>query len=200
VNVVRSPKENEMRTLLVAVAAVALVAGSASMVVAQREPLFGPMTPGRVSGELTRTGGDYEGTVQELGELMYRVEGVTGNYEVSSDDARLGGVARTTTDWIGHYPPALVAVGDTAWLIEDDRGAWSGSTHTIASIADEDPINTSEQVHLDGSGAYEGLTAYLVVDWAEESFVGALIPDQMPELPDDWLEQYQAAAVDADGE
>ena len=184
-------KENQMRALSVTV-----------IVVAQQEPLFGPMTPARVSGGFTRTGGDYEGTVQELGELMYQVEGVTGKYSVSSDDARLGGTAKTTTDWIGHwighYPPALIAVGDTAWLIEDDRGTWTGSTRTIGSIADEDPINTSEQVHLDGSGAYEGLTAYLVVDWEQDSFVGALIPDEMPELPDDWMEQYQASAGDAD--
>jgi len=188
-----------MRTLAVAALTVTLVAGSASMAVGQ-EPLFGPMTPARVSGEFTRTDGDTEGTVQELGEVMYRVEGVTGDYEVSSNDARLGGTAKTNTDWIGHYPPALVAIGDTTWLIEDDRGAWSGTTHTIASIADLDPINTNEQVHLDGSGAYEGLTAYLVVDWAENSFVGALIPDEMPELPDDWMEQYQASAEAADEE
>jgi len=189
-----------MRTLLVAITAVALVAGSASMVVAQREPLFGPMTPARVNGELTAIEARTEGTMQELGELMYRVDGATGSYEVSSDDARLGGTATMTTDWIGHYPPALVAIVDITWLIEDDRGTWSGSTHTVASMADEDPINTDEQVHLDGSGAYEGLTAYLVVDWTEETFVGALIPDEMPELPDDWMEQYQAAAGDADGE
>jgi hypothetical protein len=189
-----------MRTVSVAVIAMVLVSGSAGMVVAEQEPLFGPMTPARVSGELTPIDAGGEGTVQELGELMYRVEDVTGNYEVSSDDARLGGTARTITDWTGHYPPALVAIGDTTWVIEDDRGTWSGSTHTIASIGDEDPINTNEQVHLDGSGAYEGLTAYLVVDWAEVSFVGALIPDEMPELPDDWMERYQASAGDAEEE
>jgi hypothetical protein len=181
---------------VIVVVAVALIAGSASLVVAAEEPLFGPMTPARVSGELMPTDARSEGTVQELGELMYRVEGVTGNYEVSSDDARLGGSARLTADWIGYYPPALVAVDDSVWLIEDDRGSWSGSTHVISSMADEDPIDVNERVDLDGSGAYEGLTAYLIIDWAEESFVGAIIPDEMPELPADWMEQYQASGDD----
>ena len=61
-------------------------------------------------------------------------------------------------------------------------------------MGDDDPINADEQVILDGSGAYAGLTAYLIIDSEDETFLGAIIPDEMPELPADWLDIYQSAA------
>ena len=59
-------------------------------------------------------------------------------------------------------------------------------------MADEDPINVDEQVILEGSGAYEGLTAYVIVDHSNETFIGAIIPAEMPELPEDWMDIYQS--------
>ena len=63
-------------------------------------------------------------------------------------------------------------------------------------MADDDPVNTAAHIILDGSGAYEGLTAYVIVDHEKEAFIGAIIPDVMPELPPDWLVIYQAAYED----
>lgn len=184
-----------MRPLSIAAMVTALVIGSAGAAWAADQPLFGPMSPGRVVGELTAIDTGSEGSIEELGELMYRVEDAVATYRLDSDDARLGGILTSTGSWTGYYPPALVAISDVAWLIEDERGTWSGSSHGVSSMADGDPINVNERVDLDGAGAYAGLTAYLVIDWAEETFVGALIPDVMPELPDDWMEIYQASAA-----
>jgi hypothetical protein len=176
----------------VSIAAVLFIA-TAGAVSAQAEPLFGPMAPARIAGGWVHTGDYREGQVEQLGELMYQVTGTVTTVDVTSDDARFNGTATATGDLIGHYPPALVAVVDTNWLIEDDAGAWMGSSRQLASMADDDPVNTAPHLILDGSGAYEGLTAYVIVDPEEETFVGAIVPDEMPELPPDWVEIYEAS-------
>jgi len=186
-----------MRMLCVAIITVALLAGSAIGVTGQEEELFGPMAPARVMGEFVHEGIVSEGTVEELGELMVRTEGAVSAYRWTSSDPRLGGHGTATGDWTGWYPPALVAAFETIWMIENEQGTWSGSSRGVASIGDEDPVNTDEQVVLVGSGAYEGLTAYLVLDGDAETFLGAIIPAEMPELPDDWLAAYQSVVEEA---
>jgi len=182
-----------MRTLRMATMTVVLIAGSSGAVTAEDELLFGPMTPARVSGDFAYVESISEGTVEELGESMWQTEGSANAYRVTSSDPRFGGDATTTTDWIGFYPPSLVATAETEWLVEDQHGSWSGLSRSIASMADEDPINVPEQVVLTGSGAYAGLSAHLIVDYSDETFLGAIIPDEMPDLPADWLEIYQAS-------
>lgn len=183
-----------------AVAAVLVVATGAG-VVAEDEPLFGPNSPARLDGELIWQADQEEGQeqVEQLGELMFRSSGNSTTYRVTSGDARFKGTATVTGDWIGAFPPALVFVADRAWRLEDDLGAWTGNGRRLVSMADDDPLNVEEQVILDGSGAYEGLTAFVIIDFEAERFVGAIIPDEMPELPEDWLEIYQAAAEEAPG-
>ena len=157
------------------------------------EPLFGPMAPARISGEWVYTDVYEEGEVEQLGELMFSSTGGYSTYRVTSGDPRFEGTATVTGDWISAYPPALVTVADRDWRLEDDAGAWAGSDRRLLSMADDDPLNAAEQAILDGSGAYEGLTAFVIIDFETQSFVGAIIPDQMPELPPDWMEVYQAA-------
>jgi hypothetical protein len=158
------------------------------------EPLFGPHTPARVSGGWVHIGVVAEGGVEQLGELMFETSGAVAMYQVTSDDSRLTGTATATGGWIGWYPPALVAVVETRWLIKGEVGAWTGSSERVASMGDNDPINVDEQLILVGSGTYEGLTAYVILDSDAETFQGAIIPDEMPELPDDWMEIYQSQA------
>lgn len=184
-----------MHTVTRASISMALLVGAATVSVAADEPLFGPMAPARVSGTWVYADAVSDGQVEKLpGELMFATTGGVTTYDVTGDDLRLGGTATLTRDWTGAYPPALVMVMDTEWHIEDEAGAWTGSSRRLASMADLDPVNVAEQVILDGSGAYEGLSAYLIVDWEQESFLGAIIPDDMPEIPADWVEIYQSAA------
>lgn len=185
-----------MRTVgIVSIASILFIA-TAGGVPAQDEPLFGPMAPARIDGGWVDNGDYREGQVEQLGELMYRTTGTVTTADVTSDDARFKGTATATVDLIGHYPPALVAVVDADWRIEDGAGAWSGSSRQLASLADDDPVNTGPRIILEGSGAYEGLTAYVIVDSERQTFVGAIIPDEMPELPSDWMDVYQAAHED----
>ena len=181
---------------LVAIASIVVAAAAAGGVSAQEEPLFGPMAPARLEGGWVLTNISDEGQVEQLGELMFESSGGFATFHVTSDDPRFKGTATVNGDWIGHYPPALVAVADSNWRMEDDWGAWMGSSRHLASMGDDSPLNADEQVILDGSGAYEGLTAYVIIDHAAEAFVGAIIPDVMPELPADWLEILQASSND----
>jgi hypothetical protein len=185
-----------MRTFALIASASILVAATAVGVSAEDEPLFGPMTPARIDGGWVWADAYEEGQVEQLGELMFQSSGGSATYHVTSGDPRFKGTATVTGDWISAYPPALVSVADRDWRIKDDAGAWMGSDRRLASMADEDPLNVPEQVILDGSGAYEGLTAFVIIDLEMNSFVGAIIPDQMPVLPDDWLEVYQATYED----
>ena len=177
----------------VIIAVVLLVVPGIGTAGQDEEPLFGPMTPARIDGGWVWADVYEEGQVEQLGELMFQSSGNSATYRVTSGDPRFKGTATVTGDWIGSYPPALVSVADRNWRIEDDAGVWVGSDRRLVSMADEDPLNVAEQAILDGSGAYEGLTAYVIIDIETQSFIGAIIPDQMPELPDDWLEVYQAA-------
>ena len=179
-----------MRTLGTTIVTVALVTSMASGALAEEELPFGPMTPARVSGELAYLDST-EANIVAFADLMYTYEGGSTVYALSSDDPRLGGTATSTFDGIGWYPPALVATGTTTWTIEDVRGSWTGGHRDIASTADVDPLNAASLVVLTGRGAYEGLTAHLRIDTGTERFVGAITPEQMPELPDDWMEIYQ---------
>ncbi len=185
-----------MRTFCVAIISLALLAVQAGGVAGQDEPLFGPMAPSRVAGSWVHDAAVAEGRVEQLGELMFKTVEAVGAYRVTSSDPRLGGMATATGGWTGWYPPALVAVVETSWLIEDAAGAWTGSSRRLASIGDEDAINAAEQVSLEGSGAYEGLTVYLIIESSDETFLGAIIPAEMPELPEDWMDIYQAAGGD----
>lgn len=185
-----------MRTCSVVAAASILVVATSVGVWAGDEPLFGPATPARIEGGWVYEADLEEGELEQLGQLMYRSSGGSALFRVTSGDARFKGAATVTGDWIGSYPPALVTVTDNHWRIEDGAGTWAGSDRHLVSMADNDPLNVEEQVILDGLGAYEGLTAYVIIDFETESFVGAIIPDRMPELPDDWLEVYQAAYGD----
>lgn len=182
-----------MRTVRSVSISLALLTGIATVSMAADEPPFGPMAPARVSGTWKYSDAVSEGQVERLpGELMFEVTGAVATYEVASDDARLSGTGTATRAWVTAYPPALVMVVDTDWRLENESGAWAGSSRRLASMADDDPLNVAEQVILDGSGAYAGLTAYLIIESAEQSFLGAIIPDEMPEIPADWVEIYQS--------
>lgn len=142
-----------MRALYRVIITLALVAGAAGEVSAQDEPLFGPMAPARVDGGWVHEGIVSEGQVEQLGELMFETTGAVASYEVTSNDPRLAGTATATGEWLGWYPPALVAVLETSWVIEGEAGSWKGSSRRVASMGDDDPINADEQIILDGSGA-----------------------------------------------
>ena len=71
------------------------------------------------------------------------------------------------------------------WEITNDGGSWTGINNALETAQGEDLENFdySGFVVLQGEGGYEGLGAYLIVDYTTEppSFRGAIFPG-LPEL------------------
>lgn len=185
-----------MRELPLLLISAALVTLPGVVVASDEEPLFGPMTPARISGEWVHQELLTEGDVDMVGELMASMDGARSRFTVTSDDPRFGGVTEVIGSWDGWWPPALVVISESQWVVGDGGDTWTGSSRQAASMADDDPINVPEQLFLDGAGAYEGLTAYVIIDHATETFIGVILPDEMPELPPDWMEIWQEATSD----
>ena len=62
--------------------------------------------------------------------------------------------------------------------LTNDGGRWTGSGTAIQ--AGETWAMTAV---LTGQGAYDGLTAYVTVDWYAGTLVGAIFPGPMPSAP-----------------
>jgi hypothetical protein len=64
-------------------------------------------------------------------------------------------------------------------------------------VTSDDPINVAEQLILEGAGTYAGLTAYISIDGDEATLLGAIIPDEMSELPADRMDIHRSWADEA---
>lgn len=114
-------------------------------------------------------------------------------FEWEASDPRLSGQVtvrdRTKTyprGWqaTGGAPPAAFVAAKT-YEVVSDGGRWVGSATGLDLTEPEDIV--LDTVILSGKGAYEGLTAYLLVDgdpnWENPTFRGMLFPDAMPVAP-----------------
>jgi hypothetical protein len=122
-----------------------------------------------------------EGTSERLRDRFYGMEGVTLGYEWDSDDPRLDGTATAVATWIGWYAPEFIAVMSTSWEFQNELGSWAGTATglgTLGSLSVDSAI-------LEGGGANEGLTAYLVFDWNDlpPGFRGVIFEGKMPAFP-----------------
>jgi hypothetical protein len=108
-------------------------------------------------------------------------KGVAYSYRFDATDDRLDGQAI----WTGHghrYPTEpMFEVQTNTWEVTNDEGGWSGMSTAVVGNG----LGDTEAAILEGSGAYEGLTAYLVMTWtrAGGNFRGAIFPGEMPEVP-----------------
>jgi hypothetical protein len=75
------------------------------------------------------------------------------------------------------------------WRIENDGGSWSGPSTAISGFGElpSDFTADLETVVLTGGGDYDGLSAYLVADWAPETGAtvqSAIFTGEMPPIPE----------------
>jgi hypothetical protein len=119
----------------------------------------------------------------ESGEVdgMFVRDSVGYTYTFASTDPRLSGDAL----WIGsgHRFPTnpMFEVQSATWEITTADGAWSGTSTALVGNG----LGDTDTIVLTGSGAYQGLMAYLVMNWtrAGGSFRGAIFPGGMPPVP-----------------
>jgi hypothetical protein len=122
-----------------------------------------------------------EGASERLRDRFYGMEGVTRSYEWDSDDPRLTGTAIGVATWIGWYAPEFIAVMSVSWDFQNELGSWTGTATGLGTFG----AVSVESAILEGGGAYEGLTAYLVFDWNDPppGFRGVIFEGEMPAFP-----------------
>lgn len=110
---------------------------------------------------------------------------------IEATDPRLTGslVRVLNADTYQVSPTEDVMVQTDLWRIETEQGTWLGESTGLShfgEIADEAATEIGTVV-LTGDGAYEGLSAYLFVDWAPEvgaDVQGAIFAGEMPPAPE----------------
>ena len=87
----------------------------------------------------------------------------------------------------------FVAPRSVSWRIENEGGAWTGQGYELHGWGADDPHQESwgaTVFMLTGEGGYEGLSAYLMVDWSTGSedtlptVDGAVFPGEAPPFPE----------------
>jgi hypothetical protein len=107
------------------------------------------------------------------------------------DDPRLTGTVTVAVNVDVHKESDFtdVVAGSLALRIENEAGSWSGQgtgvSHGGGGIPQEEALNLDTWL-LTGAGAYEGLSAYLIVDGTEDpaTVEGAIFAGEMPPFPE----------------
>jgi hypothetical protein len=173
-----------IRTSIISILSIGLLAGSAVGVAAQDEEAAEPSTPTMVMGTI-----DDDAAVRRAGEGIV-IEGI--RFEM--DDPRLTGTAtlatNVTTDEGSSFRQTWVL--GQALRLENEGGWWSGQgtgvEHTGGSANPEVALLHATWPLLTGAGDYEGLSAYLIVDQSQnpptvEGVIYAGEPPSLPEVP-----------------
>lgn len=165
-----------MRTLQLSLAGtviVVLLGGLSGAVAAQADPMAPAEVTGSISGKLLS-----HGESRPVDDVI-----VTAGWELANrweaSDPRLSGTTSELSTW-HRYQPGFEVVSTTI-VVENDGGRWVGTSTGM----DGSGFFTDTAV-LHGEGAYQGLTAYLIVEWEPPlaTFVGAIFPGGVPSFPD----------------
>ena len=177
-----------MRTLritLVGAALIALLGGLGAVVVAQDDGL----APTSATGTLAFVEPVPEAAISESGDAVMHDEATLHVHEWTSSDARLTGTATYTGTWHIYNPPAEdcddpEAEAGAVYEIVNDGGSWRCAGFR-APIPGPDGATNVHTLAFRGAGGYEGLSAYVLVDWSTSPFTfGALItPNAVPIVP-----------------
>jgi hypothetical protein len=151
-----------------------LVCGLAGTVVAQEDP----MAPAEVTGSIALEAMRSHGETSMMEDVVIRAGWhISNRWEAS--DPRLSGMSDELSTW-HRYEPGFELLS-TSLAVENEGGRWVGTSMGM----DGTGFFTDAAV-LHGEGAYEGLTAFLIIDWVPPSgsFIGAIFPGGMPPFPE----------------
>jgi hypothetical protein len=186
-----------IKTTVISVLALGLLAGSAVGVAAQDEAADDmPAGPVTFSGTFEGTWPPVdEGTFTFADGLeLVRDEVLAGS--IVTTDSRLTGAvlqAQNTDIHSASGRDQFVAPRSVSWRIENEDGAWTGQGHELHGWGSDDPHQEphgATVLMLTGEGGYQGLSAYLMVDWSTWSedtlptVDGALFPGEAPPFPE----------------
>jgi hypothetical protein len=145
--------------------------------------------PAGVTG--TTTLDDFSSTITfDGGPSGHREETSRMTFDWTASDPRLSGRVEATQERRA-YAHGTESVGTTRLSMANRQGTWAGNgtTYERAGRNGVPPAEGGgvriETAVLAGAGAYEGLTAYLVIDHASGTFMGILCTGAMP-APSDY--------------
>jgi len=182
-----------LKPTLISILAIGLLAGSAVGVAAQDEEAAAePSTPAKVTGTIDAEASDLVQEPTETvvdGTLEVR-DGVFAGDRFEMDDPRLTGTANVAFNVDVHKASDFIDIGSQtlAMRIENEAGSWSGQGtsgfHGGATIPEDEAFQLDTWL-LTGADAYEGLSAYLVVDGTEDppTVEGVIFAGELPPFP-----------------
>jgi hypothetical protein len=182
-----------LKPTFISILAIGLLAGSAVGVAAQEEEAAAePSTPVKVAGTINTEASDLVQKPTETvvdGTLEVRDVIVKGD-RFEMDDPRLTGTATLAVNVDVHKASDFIDIGSQALAmrIENETGSWSGQGtsgfHNGATIPEGEAFQLDTWL-LTGADAYEGLSAYLVVDGSEDppTVEGVIFAGEMPPFP-----------------
>jgi hypothetical protein len=172
--------------LTTALLAASLLAIATSAAAQSPEPTPADTSTGSawVTGTVTGgTGGQVSsGAADTAGVMRYRYHWEDTLIDMS--DPRLSGTMSAIYDQDVHTGAAgdvpTFSVGAGTYRIENEEGSWEGPN--IFLFEGASPTGTSDTGLLVGSGAYEGLSAFLVFDFSQTQapVVGVIFPGELP--------------------
>ena len=169
-----------IKTISISILTIGLLAGSAVGVAAQDEAATDASTPVYVTATVGEPADFVSGTYSDdamQGEQLVDIP-------VDASDPRLSGlldiVMNGTSD--GSPDDLLAQLQSHAWRLENDGGAWVGTGPSVQLIGSDGPLMFQEAVLLVGEGGYDGLAAFVTVDYfadvpLEAVIVGADAPE-----------------------
>jgi len=165
-----------LRTALVGLVALALTMGLGGAAIAQDDALATSATTGTLE-------------LSEPVDVGMHDEAVEHVHTWTAEDPRLTGTATYTGTWEIYDPPAEdcddpESEAGSMYEIVNDGGGWACSG-VRAPIPGPDGATNVHVLALTGTGGYEGLYAYIMIDWGTDPFTfSALItPNEVPIVP-----------------
>ena len=167
------------RTLLIAAIAIGLLAASTIGVSAQDETEG--VEPTSVTGSTVGYRQVSPGTVTSI-DGIERTSGVVSTNRWSTSDARLSGDVTYNGNWYHSADPEL-SIQSGTYEVTNDGGTWLGeaTAYGIQTLGID-----MDTVILTGQDGYDGLTAYVVLDFGSGAgaISGVIFPTAMPPVPE----------------
>ena len=168
---------NKHRTTLIAVIAVGLLAASVAGVAAQDQD---SMNAASVTGAIGGWREVSAGTVSTA-DGIDRNSGVVHAAHWNTTDDRLSGEVTYNGSWL-HAANGDISVQSGTYEVMNDAGSWLGDATAYGSESLGIDMDT---IILTGHGAYEGLTAYVVLDFSKPREIsGVIFPGTMLPMAD----------------